>query len=76
VRVRFIRLGQFSLDIDVSAYLIARDWNHFLELQERLLFAVTEIVQAAGTEIAFPSQTMYISNAQMAPTPEHPVTTR
>jgi MscS family membrane protein len=76
VRVRFIRLGQFSLDVDVSAYLIARDWNHFLELQERLLFAVTEIVQAAGTEIAFPSQTMYISNAQMAQTPEHPVTTR
>ncbi|HEX7779374.1 MAG TPA: mechanosensitive ion channel family protein, partial [Vicinamibacterales bacterium] len=41
-RVRFFRLGQFSLDVDVSAYLLARDWNHFMELQERLLFGVTE----------------------------------
>jgi MscS family membrane protein len=60
VRVRFIRLGAFSLDIEAFAYLYARDWNHFLELQERLLFSVTEIVSRAGTAIAFPSQTMYV----------------
>ena len=29
VRVRFLRLGAFSLDVDVFAYLHARDWNHF-----------------------------------------------
>jgi MscS family membrane protein len=61
VRVRFIRLGTFSLDVDVFAYLFARDWNHFLEIQERLLFAVTEIVERAGTAIALPSQTMYMT---------------
>ncbi len=66
VRVRFLRLGAFSLDIDVFAYLYARDWNHFLEMQERLLFGVTEIVARAGTEIAFPSQTMYVAGAQGA----------
>ena len=62
VRVRFLRLGPFSLDVDVFAYLYARDWNHFLEIQERLLFGVTEIVNRAGTSIAFPSQTMYVAN--------------
>ena len=36
----------------------ARDWSHFLEIQEQLLFSVTEIVSRAGTSIAFPSQTM------------------
>jgi MscS family membrane protein len=61
-RVRFIRLGAFSLDVEVFAYLLARDWNHFLEIQEGLLFAITGIVAAAGTEIAFPSQTMYVAN--------------
>jgi MscS family membrane protein len=76
VRVRFIRLGQSSLDVDVSAYLLARDWNHFLELQEGLLFGVTDVVQEAGTGIAFPSQTMYISNAQMPEPADRPVTTR
>jgi len=64
VRVRFLRLGAFSLDVDVSAYLFARDWNHFLEIQEQLLFGVTEIVANTGTQIAFPSQTMYLAGGQ------------
>lgn len=63
VRVRFVRLGAFSLDVEVFAYLLARDWNHFLELQEELLFDVTEIVSRSGTAIAFPSQTMYVANS-------------
>jgi len=62
VRVQFFRLGAFSLDVDIFAYLFARDWNHFLEIQEELLFSVTEIVSRAGAEIAFPSQTMYVPN--------------
>jgi MscS family membrane protein len=63
VRVRFLRLGAFSLDIDVFAYVNARDWNQFLEVQEALLFGVTRVVSAAGAEIAFPSQTMYVEGA-------------
>ena len=62
VRVRLVRLGAFSLDVEVFAYLRARDWNHFLEIQEQLLFAVTDIVNRAGTEIAFPSQMTYVAN--------------
>ena len=63
VRVRFLRLGPFSLDVEVFAYVFARDWPHFLEIQEKLLFGVTEIVADAGTSIAFPSQTMYVAGA-------------
>ena len=62
VRVRFIRLGSFSLDIEIFAYLFASDWNRFLEMQEELLLRVTEIVRNAGAEIAFPSQTMYVNS--------------
>jgi MscS family membrane protein len=61
VRVRFIRLGASSLDIEAFAYIDARDWPHFLEVQEQLLFSITEIVERAGTAIAFPSQTMYMA---------------
>jgi MscS family membrane protein len=63
VRVRFVRLGASSLDVEVFAYAYARDWPQFLELQEQLLFGVTDIVSRAGTEIAFPSQTMYLAHA-------------
>jgi MscS family membrane protein len=63
VRVRFIRLGAFSMDVDVFAYVFATDWNQFLEIQEGLLFNIADIVSRAGTGIAFPSQTMYVENA-------------
>ena len=61
VRVRLLRLGAFSLDVDVFAYVSARDWNHFLEIQEELLLRIMETVQQTGAEIAFPSQTMYLA---------------
>ena len=67
VRVRFLNLGSFSLDVDVFAYLDARDWNHFMEIQEQLLFGVTDIVAKAGTQFAFPSQTMYLAGASSIP---------
>jgi MscS family membrane protein len=72
-RVRFVRLGASSLDVEIFAYLFARDWNHFLEIQEDLLLRVMEIIEHAGAEIAFPSQTMYLAKhssdkvAQMVP---------
>jgi MscS family membrane protein len=61
VRVRFLRLGASTLDVEIFAYVLARDWNHFLEIQENLLLRVIEIIRQAGAEIAFPSQTMYLS---------------
>jgi hypothetical protein len=42
--------------------VFATDWSQFLEIQEGLLFSITDIVTAAGTAIAFPSQTMYVEN--------------
>jgi MscS family membrane protein len=66
VSVRFVRLGSFSLDVDVVAYVNAGTWNRFLEIQEQLLFGVTEVVRSAGTAIAMPSQTMYVTNAPEA----------
>jgi len=66
IRVRFIRLGAFSLDIEVFAYLFARDWANFLEVQEQLLLQILGVVSGAGASIAFPSQTMYVERASIA----------
>jgi len=63
VRVRFFRLGAFSMDIDVFAYVNTRDWNEFMAIQEGLLFSVTEIVASSGTAVAIPAQTTYLANA-------------
>src|ERR1700704_5468725 len=61
VRIRFVRLGAFSLDVDIFAYVFGADWNYFLEVQEELLFGIMDVVQQAGAEFAFPSQTMYLA---------------
>jgi MscS family membrane protein len=66
VRVQFIRLGAFSLDIEISCYIRTPDWREFLEIQEQLLLSVTEIVERAGAAIAFPTQTTYIEHATEA----------
>jgi MscS family membrane protein len=66
VRVRFLRFGPFSLDIEVFAYITAADYVRFLEIQEELLLRVMEAVQQAGTAIAFPSQTLYLADGSRA----------
>lgn len=60
-RVRFLQLGAYSLDIEVFAYVRVADYNAFLEAQEELLLRIMEVVERSGTDIAFPSQTSYIS---------------
>ena len=61
VRVRFIRFAASSLDVDISGYAFADDWNNFLEIQEELLFGIIDIIHKAGTGISFPSQTLYLA---------------
>lgn len=70
VRVRFLRLGAFSLDIELYAYVYAHDWPAFLEIQEKLLLRVMEIIERAGTAIAFPSQTLHMAEGDRIPPPE------
>ena len=65
LRVRFFRLGQFSLDIEVSAYIFANDWDRFLEIQQDLLLRIMEIVEQAGTNIALPSQTLNVTQGSI-----------
>jgi MscS family membrane protein len=58
VRVRFLRLGPSSLDVEIFAYVLTWDWNQFLEIQERLLLRIMECIESAGVQFAFPLQTI------------------
>ena len=61
-RVRFVKFGASSLDVEIFAYVFARDWNHFLEIQEELLLSIMDLVGEAGAEIALPAQTLYLAS--------------
>ncbi|QJR81669.1 mechanosensitive ion channel family protein [Alteromonas pelagimontana] len=60
-RVRFIGYGSSSLNVELFAYILANDYNEFLELQERINLNIADAVNASGTGFAFPSQTLYMA---------------
>lgn len=59
-RVRFTGFDPSQLNLDVFCYVLTRDGAEFLAIGEDLLLRIMEIVQAAGTDFAFPSQTLYL----------------
>ena len=59
--VRFLRLGAYSLDVEIFAHLAVRDLGHFLDLQGQLLLETMEVIEAAGARLAIPEQTAYLA---------------
>jgi MscS family membrane protein len=60
-RVRFVGFGNSSLDLEVFAYVLEREYAIFLQIQEDLLLRIMDIVAANGSGFAFPSQTTYLA---------------
>lgn len=52
VRVSFLRLGEFSLDVEIFAYIYAKDWPSFLQIQGEFLLRIMEILQEADIQMA------------------------
>jgi MscS family membrane protein len=65
-RVRLVRFGAYSLDVEVFAYVKAADYPAFLGVQEEMLARIMGCVRSAGTGLAFPSQTMYVKSDPQA----------
>jgi MscS family membrane protein len=59
-RVRFIGIGENSLDVEVFSYILADDFNEYLEIQEDLLLRMMDLVATRGKGFALPSQTLYL----------------
>ncbi len=60
LRVRFAGYGKSSLDIAIRIYALTREWNEFHAIREDVYFRVAEIIAASGTNLALPSQTLYM----------------
>ena len=61
-RIRFVGFGAFSLDFEVFAYVRTQDFGEFLEIAEDLNLRLMDIVAAAGSGFACPSQTTYVES--------------
>lgn len=70
VIVRLSALGASSLDIEVMAWFQTADVNEFGDIQQEVLIGLLEAVQATGTDLAFPTQTVRLTG--LAPLPVQP----
>jgi MscS family membrane protein len=58
-RIRFVGFGEYSLDLDVFAYVDTGDYGEYLEIAEDLNLRIMDIIKAAGTELAIPARLEY-----------------
>lgn len=63
VVVRFVKIGDWSLDIDVMAWFLTSDWNEFQTIRQDILIAFMEAVEHAGTHIALPTRAVHVGPA-------------
>ena len=54
--VRFIGAGQYSLDVEVFAYIRTDNFDEFLKIQQDLLLQIMDAISAAGSALALPTQ--------------------
>jgi len=52
--------GAFSIDVEVMAWFEVPTWDDFVPLRQRVLLRILEVVEASGTELAFPTQTLHM----------------
>jgi MscS family membrane protein len=56
---RLSNLGASSIDIRISAYVLAANRSEFFRFQEEILMRIMQIVVDSGSALAFPSVTVY-----------------
>lgn len=55
-RVRFAGFGEYSLNVEIFAYINTSDWNEFLGIQEDINLRILKIVEEVGSGFAIPSR--------------------
>lgn len=60
-RVRFIEIGTDAFKLEVFSYILAADFDRFLEIQEDIYLRMMDVVAASGTGFALSSQTVYLA---------------
>jgi len=60
-RVRLVGFSASALDVEVQAYAETTVWDEFLAVREDVLLRVLDLLAAAGTGLAYPTQTLHLA---------------
>nr|WP_294924378.1 mechanosensitive ion channel family protein [uncultured Flavobacterium sp.] len=59
--VRFTGITADALKVEIIAYIAAVNFETSQEVQEDILLRMMDIIEASGTSLAYPSQTLYMA---------------
>ena len=59
-RIRLVDFGAQAVELELFAYVRTADFNRFLAVREDLLLSIAEIVEAAGTTFAHPTEFLFL----------------
>jgi len=60
-RSHFFSYGDFSLVFEVVYYVMSRDYNIYMDIQQEINFAIKKEFETRGIEFAYPTQTLYLN---------------
>ncbi|MFC1709238.1 mechanosensitive ion channel family protein [Candidatus Omnitrophota bacterium] len=60
-RAHFFSYGDFSLIFEVVYYVMSRDYNIYMDIQQEINFAIKKEFEARDLEFAYPTQTLYLN---------------
>jgi len=61
-RANFMEFGDSALIFELSFYVNTQDYRKFLDVQEQVLYKIKYNFEKEKIEMAFPTQTIYLSN--------------
>lgn len=60
VVVRFKQFAESSLDVEIMAWFLTRDFGEFQRIRQQVLLEFMSAIEAAGASIAFPTRTLHV----------------
>ena len=60
-RAHFFSYGDFNLVFEVVYYVMSRDYNKYMDIQQEINFAIKKEFEARDMEFAYPTQTLYLN---------------
>lgn len=60
-RSHFSEYGDFSLNFESVYYVLSRDYNQHMDIQQAIYLAIHERFEAEGIEFAYPTQTVFLA---------------
>jgi len=60
VVVRFKEFGDSSLNVEIMAWFQTPDWSEFQLIRQEVLIGFMDVVEKAGSSIAFPTRTVHL----------------